>query len=79
MPPPPRERYFQMSHEGLEALQNRLREFVVPFTSRALGDAGSAVDVGRIQMRIVSQSRLDFLWAEVDLTWSLHLSRMSSR
>ena len=34
-----------MSHEGLEALQSRLREFVVPFTSRALGDAGSAVDV----------------------------------
>ena len=34
-----------MSHEGLEALQDRLREFVVPFTGRALGDAGSAVDV----------------------------------
>ena len=34
-----------MSQEGLEALQNRLREFVVPFTSRPLGDGGSAVDV----------------------------------
>ena len=45
MPPPPEVVSSFMSNEGLAALQTRLCEFIVPFTDRKLGQAGSKFDV----------------------------------
>ena len=43
--PAPRQWYFRMSDEGREALEKRLGEYIVPYTSKALGEAGSRLEL----------------------------------